>query len=127
MNSDSLRGEAMANIKSKLKLTKDKILGENHKNVVGLSRLLLSDWEFIPRLNLTKWVNIGYHTSTQPTLIFHVKPYRRNIINLSIIINSNFLPFSNIFISNNINDIFRKILNINRIGVIRMIKKRSKT
>jgi hypothetical protein len=33
MNSDSLRGEAMANIKSKLKLTKDKILGENHKNV----------------------------------------------------------------------------------------------
>jgi len=81
MNSDSLRGEAMANIKSKLKLTKDKILGENHKNVVGLSRLLLSDWEFIPRLllsdwefiprlslsdwefiprlNLTKWVNIG--------------------------------------------------------------------
>jgi hypothetical protein len=71
----------MANIKSKLKLTKDKILGENHKNVVGLSRLLLSDWEFIPRLllsdwefiprlslsdwefiprlNLTKWVNVG--------------------------------------------------------------------
>jgi hypothetical protein len=41
MNSDSLRGEAMANSKSKLKLTKDKILGNHHKNVVGLSRLSL--------------------------------------------------------------------------------------
>jgi hypothetical protein len=41
MNSDSLRGEAMVNSKSKLKLTKDEILWKRHKNTVGLSRLLL--------------------------------------------------------------------------------------
>jgi hypothetical protein len=42
MNSDSLRGEAMSNSKSRLKTTEKKLL-------VRFNGLGLLDWEFIPR------------------------------------------------------------------------------
>ncbi|MFM6308670.1 MAG: hypothetical protein ACKPGB_10430, partial [Dolichospermum sp.] len=40
-NTIRLRIHSEANSKSKLKLTKDEILAKRHKNIVGLSRLLL--------------------------------------------------------------------------------------